>query len=101
MKNYTISRKGTNVSLTINEQFTIESVSAIKQQIMQHAEKATNITVHLKAIETIDIAAAQLLVAFQIMVKKNGGSIRFISEKSQSVLTFLQNTGLNRYITAS
>ncbi len=98
MENFTIEKNGTEIEITISNIFTIDSVSAIKQQLLFCQDSTIHLTVKLFNIETIDIAAIQLLISLQMMIERNGGTTRYIQNKSFVVQNFLQKSGLNRYI---
>lgn len=98
MENFTIEKNGTEIEITISNIFTIDSVSAIKQQLHFCQDSTIHLTVKMLNIENIDIAAIQLLISLQMMIERNGGTTRFIQNKSFIVQNFLQKSGLNRYI---
>lgn len=86
--------KKKNFLVTIDKEFSVDSIREIKMQIAEKLERVNSVKLLLKDIEKIDITAIQLVVALKkkLLVEEKEFSLEYKME--ENALELLSKSGI-------
>ena len=90
-----------SIEITLTGQLVVRNAVSIQKELVAAAAGSNNITLALRNLTKIDLAAMQLLVALQKSAAKSGKSLAFDFELTGYVRAALEHSGFSEIFTGN
>ena len=88
---------GNKAFFIIKKELSLNNIEFLKSEMQNNIDNCKSFTIQLEAIDTIDIAAIQLLHSFISKIKELKKTISYEADLSESIKKLLLYSGLNDY----
>ena len=100
MDNITIkqNKRAKAVEINIKDYFTVENLDELRTNIINSLDNKNQLSMHLQAIENIDIGALQFIYALQKEAKQKEINFNLFFNGSEEITSLLKKTGFENFI---